>query len=296
MRVSLTRRNFVGFGGVMLGAATVPSIVRGEGLSDKIMGTLGQVQQRLAARIGAIILDTQSGMRWEHRPGERFPMCSTFKAIAAGAVLARVDEGAENISRKIRFETTDVVTYSPVTKDRAGGDGMTLAELCEAAITQSDNTAGNMILKTIGGPSGFSEFARSLGDTVTRLDRWETELNEAKPGDPRDTTTPEAMADNLQTLALGNKLSERSRDQLVSWLASNKTGDAKLRAGLPKDWRVGDKTGGGDFGTTNDIAVIWPPNRKPLIVTVYMTETKASFEDRNAGIADIARALTEQLA
>ncbi len=188
-------------------------------------------------------------------------------------------------------KTHILVSYSPVTKDRVGRDGMTLAELCEAALTQSDNTAGNLILASLGGPSAVTEFARSLGDASTRLDRWETDLNEARPGDLRDTTTPDAMAGDLLSLVLGQHLSARSREQLTAWLLSNQTGGAKLRAGLPQDWRIGDRTGGGDRGTTNDVAVVWPPGRKPLILCVYLTGTKASFADRNATIAAVARAI-----
>jgi beta-lactamase class A len=258
---------------------------------DAVTQALLEAEHRLGARLGAFIVDTGSGRHWQLRPTERFPMCSTFKVLAAGAVLTRVDHGQESLDRRVRFEGADVVTYSPVTKARAGREGMTLAELCEAAITQSDNTAGNLLLKSIGGPPALTAFARTLGDEVTRLDRWETELNEATPGDPRDTTTPEAMAGNLNRLALGDVLSETSRGQLVAWMLANKTGDAKLRAGLPKDWRVGDKTGGGEQGTMNDIAVLWPTGHKPLIVTLYMTETTAPFDDRNAAFAEIARAI-----
>ncbi len=172
---------------------------------------------------------------------------------------------------------------------------MTLAELCEAALTQSDNTAGNLILASLGGPSAVTASARSLGDLSTRLDRTETDLNEATPGDLRDTTTPDAMAGNLMALVVGNRLSARSRDQLTAWLVSNQTGGAKLRAGLPPDWRIGDKTGGGDWGTTNDVAVLWPPGRQPLVVCVYLTETKASFADRNATIAAVGRAIRTAL-
>ena len=239
--------------------------------------------------MGVAILDTQTGQRWEHRSAERFPLCSTFKVLACAAVLARVDAGQETLERRIRFEARDVVTYSPVTKDRVGAAGMTLAELCEAGLTQSDNTAGNLILASLGGPAGVTDFARSIGDAVTRLDRNETTLNDAIPGDPRDTTTPDAMVANLHALLLGTVLSERSRGQLTAWMVANRTGDAKLRAGLPQAWRIGDKTGGGDFGTMNDIAVIWPPGRKPAIVSVYMTDTKASFDDRNAAIAHVGQ-------
>ena len=285
--MSITRREMAA--GLALGVSCARSGIAWA--DDPVTRTLTEVERRLTARLGAFILDTGSGREWRHRPTERFPMCSTFKVLAAGAVLTRVDEGREHLDRLVRFEVGDVVSYSPVTKTRTGS-GMTLAELCEAAITQSDNTAGNLLLKSIGGPAGLTAFARTLGDSVTRLDRWETELNEAKPGDPRDTTTPEAMAVNLRALAIGSALSDKSRDQLVAWLLANKTGDAKLRAGLPKEWRVGDKTGGGDQGTMNDIAVLWPPGRKPVIAALYMTETTASFDDRNAAFAEIARAIS----
>jgi beta-lactamase class A len=267
-----------------------------EGWPGHLKQDIIRLEAVLNARLGVTVLDTATGQRISHRGSERFPMCSTFKVLAGAAVLKRVDAGQEDLSRRIRFAASEVVTYSPVTKERVGGDGMTLAELCEAAITQSDNTAGNMILKTLGGPSALTTFARSLGDTVTRLDRWETELNEATPGDPRDTTTPDAMTANLHALVVQDRLSPRARDQLAQWLVSNKTGDAKLRAGLPKDWRIGDKTGGGDHGTMNDVAVIWPPERSPLIVSVYITETKTSFDDRNAAIAELGRSIKAALA
>jgi beta-lactamase class A len=162
-------------------------------------------------------------------------------------------------------------------------------------MTTSDNTAGNLILSSLGGPSAVTAYAQSLGDPVTRLDRIETALNEATPGDPRDTTTPAAMAANLQSLVLGDGLSPRSRDHLSAWLVANKTGGAKLRTGLSKDWRVGDKTGGGGFGTTNDIALIWPPGRAPLVVCVYLTDTKAPAELRDQTIAAVARAVESTL-
>ncbi|HWK45586.1 MAG TPA: class A beta-lactamase [Stellaceae bacterium] len=278
--------------GGMVARAGVVHAAKG---GDALIGKLAEIEKAVGARLGVAVLDTETGRRWSHRSTERFPLCSTFKVIACGAVLARVDAGREDLTRRIRFEAGEVVTYSPVTKGRVGGDGMTLAEVCEAALTQSDNTAGNMILKSLGGPSGVTDFARALGDRMTRLDRWETELNEATPGDPRDTTTPAAMVANLRSLVVEGGLSPRSRDQLATWLVSNKTGDAKLRAGLPRDWRIGDKTGGGDYGTMNDVAVIWPPRRKPVIVSVYMTETKASFDDRNAAIAAIGRAVKAAL-
>lgn len=223
-------------------------------------------------------------------------MCSTFKVLACGAVLSKVDSNQERLDRRIWFGADDLVEYSPVTKERSGGDGMTVDELCEAAITRSDNTAGNLLLASIGGPQGVTAYARSLGDSVTRLDRTETSLNEAIPGDPRDTTTPAAMAANLHALLLGEALSPPSRDQLTAWLVANQTGDTRLRAGLPADWRVGDKTGAGERGTTNDVAVIWPPNHRPIILCAYLTGNTASSDERNTVIAAVARAVASSLA
>jgi beta-lactamase class A len=241
------------------------------------------------------VLDTLSGERTGHRLDERFPMCSTFKLLAAAAILARVDAQRERLDRRITFAASEVVVNSPVTKDRHGGTGMSLAELCEAAMTVSDNTAGNLLLASLGGPAGLTAFARSLGDAMTRLDRIEPELNEANPGDPRDTTTPGAMLANLHTLALGHALSAKSREQLVQWLVGNKTGDTRLRAGVPAGWRVGDKTGAGENGTTNDVGLIWPPDRAPVIVAVYLTGTSATGERRNATLAAVGRAVTSAL-
>lgn len=254
-----------------------------------------RIEADSGGRLGIAVHDTATGRRLGHRSGERFPLCSTFKVLARGVVLARVDAEHEDPAQRIRFEARDLVIYSPITKGRVGGAGMTLAELCEAAITRSDTTAGNLILASLGGPSGVTAFARSLGDGVTRLDRTETALNEAIPGDPRDTTTPDAMAADLRALVVDDRLSQRSRDRLIEWLVANQTGEKRLRAGLPGDWRVGDKTGSGDGGTANDVAVVWPTGREPLIVCVYLTKTKASADARNATIAAVGRAITSAL-
>jgi beta-lactamase class A len=227
---------------------------------------------------------------------ERFPMCSTFKVLASGAILHGVDTGKESLERRVYFTEADLVTYSPETKKHTGPVGMTIAELCEAAITLSDNTAGNLILASIGGPAGLTAYARSLGDPVTRLDRIETALNEALPDDPRDTTTPNAMASNLQSLVLKDALSAKSRKQLIDWLSANKTGGKRLRAGLPMGWRVGDKTGTGERGTANDVAVIWPSSRAPIIVTVYLTGATTSADAQSATIAGVGRAVVAALA
>ena len=169
-------------------------------------------------------------------------------------------------------------------------DGLTLAQLCKAAITLSDNTAGNLLLASIGGPAGLTAFAASLGDRTTRLDRTEPALNEALPGDVRDTTTPNAMAETLSKVTIGSALSAVSRAQLVAWMAASKTGDSRLRAGLPRGWPVGDKTGTGNRGTANDIAVVWPPGRPPVILATYLTGASGDGPTKDAVIASVARA------
>ena len=265
------------------------------GFSDALATDLVKIEKESGGRLGVAALDTLTGARSMHRADERFPMCSTFKVLAAGAILARVDAGKESLDRRIRFQAPDLLAYSPITRDRLGGEGMSLADLCEAALTVSDNTAANLLLAALDGPAGLTAYARSLGDSMTRLDRIEPDLNEAVPGDPRDTTSPAAMLSNLHSLILGNALSAASKDQLSRWLLANKTGDARLRAGLPSGWWVGDKTGSGDSGSTNDVGILWPPQRAPILIAVYLTETPKPDDQRNATIAAVARAVAATL-
>ena len=265
--------------------------VNNSALLDLVIAT----EKRLDARIGFAAYDYQSGKRWAYNANDRFPITSTFKALACAAVLERVDAGDENLTRVVIVRESDLVPYAPVTEKRLGGQGMTLYELCDAAMSMSDNTAANLVLRSLGGPGGVTEFARRIGDPVTRLDRWEIELNEASPGDARDTTTPNAMARNLRRLVFGDVLSTDSRRQFTDWLAGNKVAGPLIRAGIPGDWRVGDRTGAGGYGSRSIIAVIWPPERRPVIVALYMTETEASLDERNAAIAAIAGALKEEL-
>jgi beta-lactamase class A len=249
---------------------------------------LAELERRNGGRLGVAALDTASGRRVGHRADELFPLCSTFKFLAAAFVLARVDRGEEKLDRRIVYSDKDLVTYSPVTKEHVDG-GMTLAEICDAAVTLSDNTAGNLMFASFGGPSGLTSYMRSLGDRTTRLDRIETELNEAKPGDPRDTTTPAAMLGTMQRLLIGDALSAPSRDRLIGWLLASKTGARRLRAGLPADWRVGDKTGTGNNGTVNDVAIAFPPGRAPILIAAYYTESTISDDARNTVIAEAGR-------
>jgi beta-lactamase class A len=283
----LTRRGFATFAVVSLMGARCGRAAAESGF-DALEASLAKIEVESGGRLGVAVLDTSNGALTGRRIDERFPMCSTFKTLAAAAILARIDTGKEQLARRVAVEQKDILSYAPITKQHVGRD-MTVAELCEAAITLSDNTAANLLLASLGGPSAITAYARSLGDDITRLDRIEPELNEATPGDPRDTTTPAAMAKNLKLLATGTALSAASRDQLIAWLVGCKTGDAKLRAGLPKNWRVGDKTGSGDHGSSNDAAVIWPDGKPPVIVTSYFTETTAPDDKRNAAHAAVGR-------
>ncbi|MDI1273860.1 class A beta-lactamase [Polaromonas sp.] len=250
---------------------------------------LRQIESASAGRLGAAMLDTHSGASYAYRGAERFPMCSTFKFLAAAQVLSRVDQGQEQLDRRITVRASDIIQHSPATKPRVGGLPMTLAELCEATITLSDNAAANLMLKEMGGPPGLTAYMRSLGDDITRLDRIAPELNESTPGDPRDTTTPQAMLQSMQKILLGTALSTASRAQITRWLLDNKTGDRKLRALLPAGWRVGDKTGGGAYGSNNDIGIFWPPGRAPILVTAYLTQTQAEPPIRDRAIVQVGQ-------
>ena len=253
------------------------------------LGRLAALERTHGGRLGVAVLEAGSGRRLLHRADERFPMCSTFKFLAAAQVLQRVDRGAERLERRVVFPKEALVTYSPVTEQHTGAPGMTLGEVCHAAITVSDNTAGNLLLASGGGPEGFTAFLRSLGDSTSRLDRIEPFLNEALPGDARDTTTPAAMMEDLRTLLLGDALSAASRAQLAEWLVATTTGATRLRAGLPADWRAGDKTGTGANGVTNDVAIAWPSGRAPVLVAAYFAGSSVAQEVRNGVLAEVGR-------
>lgn len=253
---------------------------------------IAALERRYSGRLGVFAIDTGSGGQIAHRANERFPMCSTFKLLAVGAVLARVDARNEDLNRRVGYGDADILAYAPVTKAHLDTGSMTIGELCAAAIEWSDNTAANLLLHSLLGPAGVTKFARSLNDPVTRLDRNEPTVNTAIPGDLRDTTTPAAMAHDLIALQLGTRLSPRMRAHLQTWLLGCKTDDTKLRAGLPKSWRIGAKTGSGDHATSNAIAIVRPPNRaetKPIIIAAYYTGSKANDQQQSATLASVAR-------
>lgn len=255
---------------------------------------MAKLEKRSGGRLGAAVRDRNTGAIYGYRQNERFAMCSTFKTLAVSAVLAKADAGKEDLNREIHYGTKDLVIYSPVTQRRIA-EGMTLDALCEAAMTQSDNAAANLILASLGGPAAVTAFARSLDDTVTRLDRTEPTLNIVAKGDERDTTSPAAMAGNLEKLLFSDKLSPASRARLADWLARNATGGARIRAGVPATWKVGDKTGSGAFGSTNDVAVLTPPSRAPVIVAAYLTQTGRPSTECEAILAAVGRLVAERI-
>lgn len=244
------------------------------------------LEHQHGGRLGVAVLDTGTGRRCAHRGNQRFLMCSTFKLLLVAAVLARVDHGEERLERRVVFKKSALLDWAPVTKLHAGPPGMPIAALCKAAITMSDNTAANLLLQAIGGPAAVTHYARSLGDPVTRLDHAEPALN--RPDGELDTTTPWAMLGDMHRLLLGDVLTDASRERLTDWLRHCQTGADSLHAGLPSDWREGDKTGSGDT-TTNDVAILWPPRRKPLLVTSYYENADSSAHQRYAVLANIGR-------
>ncbi len=273
---------------LVLGAAAGAGVGLGAAVDQ-----LAAIEARTGGRLGVAALDTASGQRLAHRAGERFAMCSTFKLLAAAAVLERVDRGLERLDRFVRYGRADLLAYAPVTTAHVGDGGMPLDALCAASIEYSDNTAANLLLAAIRGPPGWTHFARALGDPISRLDRNEPALNTAAPGDPRDTTAPQAMLADLRAVALGGVLAPASRQRLTGWLVDCQTGGARLRAGLPHGWRVGDKTGTGDGGSANDIAIAFAPGG-PILIASYLTgAVNAAPDARDAAHAAVARVVVE---
>jgi len=247
------------------------------------------IEQESGGRLGVALVDSKGALLLGFNRDERFAMCSTFKAPLAAAVLMGADAGRFGLGGQVAFSQSDILDYAPVVKANRKRGRLSMAELAEAAVEVSDNSAANLLLPMIGGPEGLTAFVRAHGDSVTRLDRTEPGLNENAEGDPRDTTSPAAMAANLRRLVLGKALSPASRDRLAGWLIGNRTGDARLRAGAPKTWRIADKTGSGENGTTNDVGVMWPPAHGPLVVTVYLTASTGDGDARNAVLAEVGR-------
>ncbi|HEY2051962.1 MAG TPA: class A beta-lactamase [Caulobacteraceae bacterium] len=258
---------------------------------EDVSGEIATVETSIGARVGLYGAGLRSGRSIRHRADERFAMCSTFKLLLASAVLARVDRGQEDLRRTVSYGASDLLSYAPATRAHVGEGGMSVEALCAAAVTLSDNTAANLLLARIGGPSQVTAFARSLGDRVTRLDRIEPALNVVPPGDVRDTTSPVAMAGDLRRLVFGDALSDASRARLTQWLVDCKTGLSRIRAGIPAGARAGDKTGSWDAPgvvTANDVAVIWPVRGEPLLLSIYVERSRAGAEATDRAIARLA--------
>ncbi|MEU5791959.1 class A beta-lactamase [Streptomyces sp. NPDC047813] len=251
-------------------------------------GELADLERRYGARLGVYARNTRTGRVLAHRAGERFAMCSVFKAFAAAAVL-RDEARCAPMDKVIHYPPHDLLPNSPRTQENQA-TGMAMADVCAAAIQYSDNAAGNLLLRRLDGPAGLTRFFRSLGDEVSRLDRWEPELNTAIPGDPRDTTSPEALAASIERLALGRALAAADRERFVGWLKGNTTSGARFRAGLPEGWTIADKTGTGDYASANDMGVAWTTRRTPVVLAVLSTKEGANDKDAPVDEALIAEA------
>ena len=267
--------------------ATGPAPGASTGAPVPVLGELAALEGRFGARIGVYAVDTGTGRTLAHRADERFAYASTCKALAAGALLAATSDA--DLDRVVRYRRADLVSYSPVT-ERHVGSGMTLRAVAEAAVRQSDNTAGNLMFAELGGPAGFERALRGVGDRVTDPARTEPDLNEAAPGDVRDTSTPRALAGSLRAYALGDVLPPPDRAVLLDRMRSSTTGAGLVRAGAPAGWRVADKSGTGGYGTRNDIAVVWPPNAAPIMLAVLTTRADRNATPDDALVAGAAAA------
>lgn len=255
------------------------------------IGYMAAIENRLGARIGVYAM-TASGQRlYGYHANEWVAMASTFKLPLAGAVLSKVDKNAEQLGRLVRVNRTELLPTSPVTTAEAAKGEISVERLVSAVLESSDNTAANLLLQSLGGPTAFTRWLREIGDPSTRVDRYEPELNTAFLGDQRDTTTPKTMAETTQRLIFGDVLSATSKHRMIESMVASETGRNLIRAGLPQDWRVGDKSGRGGNGLTGNVAVAWPPGAEPIIIAIYITECRAPLAAREAAIAEIARFL-----
>ncbi|WP_242434094.1 class A beta-lactamase [Streptomyces sp. CB01580] len=283
-------------------AAALPPALGGTAYAStggSVASRLAQLEREHTARLGVYAHHTRTRRTVAYRADERFPMCSLFKTIAAAAVLRDLDHDGEFLAERIHYTRryAEDSGYCPITgEDENIARGMTVGALCDAAIRHSDNAAGNLLLRELGGPTAVTRFCRSTGDGRTRLDRWEPELNSAEPWRTTDTTTPRAIGRTYANLTLGDALSPRDRRRLTGWLLGNTTSDERFRAGLPADWTVADKTGGGRYGGSNDVGITWPPGGAPIVMAVLTTRYEEDAQADNALVARTASLLAEVLA
>lgn len=253
---------------------------------------LAALERRRGLRLGVYAVDTGTGDTVAHRADERFAFCSTFKSLAAAAVLHR--HPLRHLDDRVTYAGADILSVSPITRGHVA-TGMTIRQLCDAAIRYSDNTAGNLLLRDIGGPAGLTAYLRELGDTVSRLDHHEPELNTMGPKDERDTTTPRTIAADHRALLLGDALTARKRALLQDWLERVTTGAERIKAGLPKGWRLAHKTGTGNYGRANDVAVVWPPRAAPIVLAVMTDRPGRDTPPKEKVIAEVTRLIVAEL-
>lgn len=251
--------------------------------------TIRQIESKTGGRLGLFALDMQTGRQLASRADERFAMCSTFKWVLAAQVLAGVDRSQWSLDQQVAYGRKDLLEHAPATQEHVARGSMTLEDLARAAVVVSDNTAANLLLSKLGGAESLTQFVRSLGDRTTRLDRLEPALNSNAPGDVRDTTSARAMVLLMNRILCGDALSAASRQRLIGWLQACETGKARLRAGLPADWVVGDKTGTGHNGACNDVAIAVPPGRAPVLIALYLSDGHEKVEALEPAQAEVAR-------
>lgn len=282
----------------MLAATALPAHAADPLDSAALQRELARLEARAGGRLGVALLDSGSGAQAGHRQQERFGLCSTFKLLLAAAVLQRCDQGRLKADQFIAYGEADLIAHAPVTQARLADGGMKLLELAEATQITSDNPAANLLLRQFGGPAGFTAWLREIGDTVTRIDRWEPEMNRVPAGEVRDTSTPAAIATTCARLLTGELLQTASRERLIAWMEATATGRRRLRAGLPAGWRAGDKTGTGFHPSMadklNDIAIVWPgAGRAPYLIACYYEGPKRSKDwirpEDEAVLAEVGR-------
>ncbi|MBS9920589.1 CARB family carbenicillin-hydrolyzing class A beta-lactamase [Vibrio alginolyticus] len=251
------------------------------------------LEQQTSSRIGVSVWDTQADERWDYRGDERFPLMSTFKTLACAKMLSDMDSGKLSKNATAKVDERSIVVWSPV-MDKLAGQNTRIEHACEAAMLMSDNTAANLVLNEIGGPKAVTMFLRTIGDKATRLDRIEPRLNEATPGDSRDTTTPNAILNTLRTLVEGETLSYESRVQLKIWMQDNKVSDSLMRSVLPTGWSIADRSGAGGHGSRGINAIIWKENHRPVYISIYVTETELSLQTRDQLVAQISQLILQK--
>ncbi len=275
--------------------AALPGLALWPAVAEAAPSVFKDYERASKGKIGVYAENLKSGAKFAWRADQRFVMCSTFKASLAACVLARVDRGEDRLDQTISYGEKDLQDYAPVARENLAKGAMSLDDMCKGAVELSDNTCANLLLAHVGGPARLTAFWRSLGDKTSRLDHYEPELNRSPPGDPHDTTTPAAMAGNLKRLVLGDALSPASRERFTGWLINCKTGAKRLRGGLPKDWRVGDKTGNNGKDAVGDIAVAWPKPDTPIVMAVYTQGGKPNAAQHEQVFAAIGRLVAERL-